>query len=44
VGDLCFGCHTAAVSWHSRFAVTETNCTNCHSAIHGSNLDKLFLK
>lgn len=44
VGDLCFGCHTAAVSWHSRFAVSETNCTNCHSAIHGSNLDHLFLK
>lgn len=44
VGDLCFSCHTAAVSWHARFAVSETNCTNCHSAIHGSNLDKLFLK
>jgi DmsE family decaheme c-type cytochrome len=44
VGDLCFGCHTAAVSWHSRFAAFETNCANCHSAIHGSNLDKLFLK
>ena len=44
VGDLCFSCHTAAVSWHARFAATETNCTNCHSAIHGSNLDKLFLK
>ena len=44
VGDLCFSCHTAAVSWHSRFATVETNCTTCHSAIHGSNLDKLFLK
>jgi DmsE family decaheme c-type cytochrome len=44
VSELCFSCHTQAPSWHSRFTTTETNCVTCHSAIHGSNLDKLFLK
>lgn len=42
--DLCFSCHTSAVSWHSRFDSTSTNCTVCHSTIHGSNLSKIFLK
>ncbi|MFP4082543.1 MAG: cytochrome c3 family protein [Candidatus Aminicenantes bacterium] len=42
--DLCFSCHTAAPSWHSRFDSYTTNCTVCHSTIHGSNLSKLFLK
>jgi DmsE family decaheme c-type cytochrome len=44
ISDLCFSCHTHAVSWHSRFNSTETNCTVCHSTIHGSNLSKIFLK
>ncbi len=44
VGDLCFSCHTGAPSWHSRFSATPTNCVSCHTSIHGSNLDKLFLK
>jgi DmsE family decaheme c-type cytochrome len=42
--DLCFSCHTRAVSWHSRFTSESTNCTVCHSTIHGSNLSKRFLK
>jgi DmsE family decaheme c-type cytochrome len=44
VAELCFSCHTEAPSWHSRFTTVDTNCVSCHSAIHGSNLDKLFLK
>jgi len=42
--DLCFSCHTAAPDWHSRFGSTTTNCTVCHATIHGSNLNRLFLK
>lgn len=42
--DLCFSCHAAAPSWHSRFDSQTTNCTVCHSTIHGSNLSKIFLK
>ncbi len=42
--DLCFSCHVAAPSWHSRFTSESTNCTVCHSTIHGSNLSKIFLK
>lgn len=42
--DLCFSCHTTAVSWHSRFDSRTTNCAVCHSTIHGSNLSKIFLK
>ena len=42
--DLCFSCHAGAPSWHSRFDSTTTNCTVCHSTIHGSNLSKIFLK
>ena len=44
ISDLCFSCHAGAPSWHSRFSSQTTNCTVCHSAIHGSNLSHLFLK
>ncbi len=44
ISDLCFSCHVAAPSFHSRFTSQSTNCTVCHATIHGSNLDKLFLK
>jgi DmsE family decaheme c-type cytochrome len=44
VADLCFSCHGAAPSWHERFDSYSTNCTTCHSTIHGSNLSKIFLK
>lgn len=42
--DLCFSCHAAAPSFHSRFDSRTTNCTVCHSTIHGSNLSRIFLK
>lgn len=44
ISDLCFSCHALAPSWHSRFTSEGTNCTVCHSTIHGSNLSKIFLK
>jgi DmsE family decaheme c-type cytochrome len=43
VAELCFSCHGEVPSFHSRFTL-ETQCTNCHSAIHGSNFDPFFLK
>ncbi len=44
ISDLCFSCHGTAPAWHSRFTSSATNCTTCHAAIHGSNLNRLFLK
>lgn len=44
ISDLCFSCHTFAPAWHSRFTHDTSNCTTCHSSIHGSNLDRIFLK
>ncbi len=44
IADLCFSCHGAAPSWHSRFDAYSSNCTSCHATIHGSNLSKIFLK
>jgi len=43
VADLCFSCHTMPPSFHTRFTA-ETQCTNCHSSIHGSNFHPAFLK
>jgi DmsE family decaheme c-type cytochrome len=43
VAELCFSCHAAVPSFHSRFNA-ETQCTNCHSSIHGSNFHEAFLK
>lgn len=42
-GDLCYSCHTSVPFWHSRFT-SQSMCTNCHTAIHGSHLDPFFLK
>lgn len=44
VADLCFSCHVAAPTWHGYFSEKTTNCTTCHSTIHGSNLSKIFIK
>jgi DmsE family decaheme c-type cytochrome len=51
VGELCFTCHAAVPQFHSGFSPVgaprfglETQCTNCHSTIHGSNFDPFFLK
>lgn len=43
VAELCFSCHSAVPSFHSRFTL-DTTCTQCHSSIHGSNFDPFFLK
>jgi DmsE family decaheme c-type cytochrome len=42
-GELCLSCHNALPSFHSRFTL-ETNCTNCHTSIHGSNFSPFFLQ
>lgn len=42
--DLCFSCHIFAPQWHKNFSEKTTNCTSCHSTIHGSNLSKTFLR
>jgi DmsE family decaheme c-type cytochrome len=48
VAELCYSCHAEVPSFHfsntdpPRFDLT-TQCTNCHSSIHGSNLDPFFL-
>jgi len=46
-GELCYSCHATVPGFHvgtpPRFTFA-TNCTNCHSSIHGSNLDPFFLK
>lgn len=44
IADLCFSCHAAAPAWHARFDSQTSNCTTCHSTIHGSNLSRIFLK
>jgi DmsE family decaheme c-type cytochrome len=46
--ELCYSCHAVVPGFHVagspvRFGL-DTNCTNCHSSIHGSNLDPFFLK
>jgi predicted CXXCH cytochrome family protein len=43
VGELCYSCHALVPSFHSRFT-PETVCTNCHTSIHGSFLDRSFLR
>lgn len=43
VADLCYSCHVLVPGFHTRFTA-ETQCTNCHSTIHGSNFDPFFLK
>lgn len=41
--ELCLSCHNALPSFHSRFTL-QTNCTNCHTSIHGSNFSEFFLQ
>lgn len=49
VASLCYSCHGEVPSFHigfggpPRFDLT-TNCTNCHSSIHGSNFHPAFLQ
>jgi DmsE family decaheme c-type cytochrome len=51
VGELCFTCHAATPQFHSGFAPAgpprfglDTQCTTCHSTLHGSNFDPFFLR
>ena len=51
VGELCYSCHAVVPQFHLGFAPvgsprfgTDTVCTNCHVTIHGSNIDRNFLK
>jgi len=43
VAETCFSCHALVPGFHTRFTL-ESQCTNCHSTIHGSNFDPFFLK
>lgn len=51
VAELCYSCHVEVPSFHFGFNPTapvrfglDTQCTNCHSSIHGSNFHPFFLK
>lgn len=51
VGELCFSCHAETPQFHLGFSPfgpprfgLDTQCTNCHSAIHGSNFHEFFLR
>jgi DmsE family decaheme c-type cytochrome len=51
VAEQCYSCHPGVPQFHLGFNPTaparfglDTQCTNCHSTIHGSNLDPAFLK
>ena len=50
-GALCYECHLTVPQFHVGFAPgapprfdEDTVCTNCHTAIHGSNLDRNLLR
>lgn len=51
VGELCYSCHVTMPQFHVGFAPEgparfglDSVCTNCHVTIHGSNVDKDFLR
>jgi DmsE family decaheme c-type cytochrome len=51
VGELCLGCHAEIPQFHLGSNLAEpprfnldTQCVNCHSAIHGSNFHPRFLR
>jgi len=52
VRQLCIECHSAITesnvpgvpSFHNQATVRYTNCTVCHTAIHGSNASNRFLR
>ncbi len=41
--DMCYSCHNLVPGFHTRF-VSGSQCTNCHSTIHGSNFHPAFLQ
>jgi DmsE family decaheme c-type cytochrome len=40
---LCLSCHPDTPSFHDQANPRFANCTSCHPAIHGSNVDHLFM-
>lgn len=51
VAELCISCHAEIPQFHIGFSPTaparfslDTQCTNCHSQIHGSNFHPRFLR
>ena len=51
VAELCFACHADVPQFHVGFAPSgpsrfglDTVCTNCHVAVHGSNLSQALLR
>jgi DmsE family decaheme c-type cytochrome len=51
VAETCYACHAGVPQFHVGFAPVgaprfglDTQCTNCHSTIHGSNFDPAFLR
>jgi len=51
VGALCYSCHAEVPQFHLGFSPVaparfdeRSVCTHCHGKIHGSNLDRLFLR
>ncbi|MGI9327601.1 MAG: cytochrome c3 family protein [Pseudomonadales bacterium] len=51
VGSLCYSCHADAPQFHLGFSPSapvrfneRTVCTNCHVAVHGSNVDRALLR
>lgn len=46
VAELCYSCHVEVPGFHirgGRFGL-DTQCTNCHATIHGSNFSPVFFK
>ena len=41
---LCLSCHTDTPDFHNQADPKFRQCTACHSAIHGSNMNKLFME
>lgn len=42
--ELCLQCHSEVPPTHNLRAARYQNCIACHSEIHGSDLDRLFLR
>lgn len=43
--ELCYSCHNVVPGFHAPPRFTSgSQCTNCHSSIHGSNFSPVFLK
>lgn len=50
-GELCYSCHAMVPEFHLGFSPVapprfdeDTVCSNCHVTVHGSNIDRNFLR